>query len=97
MACNPQIIENIRQCSDEESLKIITNGGSLVYDQIGKSKYLPIDMHYNPDSIANVFSLKSVADLEGIDVRMNTGADRSISVHAKERVIMVFNECSSGL
>ena len=53
-------------------MRIHTNGGSLTYNTIGSFKYLPIECYFNQKSIANVLSLKSVADAQGYDVIMNT-------------------------
>ena len=42
------MIRNIKPCTEEDSLKIYTNGGALDYDQVGDFAYLPIKIYYNP-------------------------------------------------
>ena len=69
---NKNLFSGIRPCSDEESLEIFTNGGSLMVSEIGNLKNFPMDGFYNPNSIANVLLFKLVADLKGHYVKMNT-------------------------
>ena len=45
---NESLIECRRFCDQEEILKIYTNGGSLIFEEIGKMKYLPMSAYYNP-------------------------------------------------
>ena len=58
------LLNNISPCTQQEKLKIYTNGSSLTYDHMRVFKYLPLPGYYNPDSIANILSLKDVLDLE---------------------------------
>ncbi len=97
VGCNADLIDNICDCTEEEILHIATNGGSLVYSEIGINKLIPIPMHYNPDSIANVLSLSVVADIPGFRITMDTDVDRSITVHINNDVSFEFQECKHGL
>ena len=94
---NASIITNIRTCSKEEELTIITNGGSQNYAQIGCFKYLPIPMYYNPKSIANILSFKEVAFVPGICITMDTLTEKAIFVFLPEGRKMKFKECEVGL
>ena len=69
---NKELLNNIRLCSEKESLEIFTNGGSLILNETGTLKHFPMDSYYNPSSIANVLSFKAVMDLKGHHVKMDT-------------------------
>ena len=75
------MINNVELCTEEDSLKIYTNGGELEYNQIGNFNYLPIGTYYNPRSIANMLSLKTVSEMNGFHVTMDTQDDSSIKLH----------------
>ena len=63
---------NLRSYTEEEKLKIYANGGDLTYDETGIFKYLPLDVNFNPQSLANVLSLKHVNYMPGYHLEMNT-------------------------
>ena len=69
---NKDLLNNIRSCTEEESLEIFTNGSSLELNETGTLKYFPMDGYYHPDSIANILSFKLVTDLKGHYVKMDT-------------------------
>ena len=98
VCANVDLIDGLRSCDDEETLHIVTNGGSLSYSVIGNCKLLPVQMHYNQDSIANVLSLKSVASIPGVRVTMDSGVERAIMVELPEKGrVIKFVECTDGL
>ena len=98
VCANVDLLENLRSCNDEETLHIVTNGGLLSYNVIGDCKLIPVQMHYNGDSIANVLSLKSVTSIPGAHVTMDSNVERAISVKLPNRVETIkFIECSDGL
>ena len=68
---NLQLVENITSCEKDEKLKIYVNGGDLTYDEKALFKYLPLNVHFNPLSIANVLSLKQVDNMPGFHLEMN--------------------------
>ena len=69
---NCQLVENITSCTEDEKLKIYANGGELTYDEKGFFKYLPLRIHFNPSSIANVLLLKQVDDMPCFHLEINT-------------------------
>ena len=98
VGCNSDLISNIRNCTDEEMLTISTNGGSLVYDKIGTSNLMPVEMYYNPKSIANVLSLSVVAKIPGCRIIMDTDVSKTITVFMNDgSTSYKFEECSDGL
>ena len=78
---NKGMINNVELCTEEDSLKIYTNGGVLEYNQVGDNRYFPIRTYFNPQSIANVLSLKTVNEMNGYHVTMDTQDDLSIKLH----------------
>jgi len=74
------LVQNMRKCGFDETLTIHTNGGELTYREIGDFKFLPIEVFYNPKSIANVLSLKAVDNVKGFHIEMNTSVDPFINV-----------------
>jgi len=82
--CNMDLITNIRNCSEEEKLKIIANGsGSLIFNKIGKSKiFEDLDVHYNDKSVANILSFNIIANQPGVEsIAMNTNVENAILVY----------------
>jgi len=91
------MINEVRDCDEDEVLNITTNGGSLVYDKIGISKHVPVEMHYNPNSIANVLSMSVVAGIPGVRIVMDSEIEKAITVFLDEDQSIKFQECSDGL
>jgi len=61
---NVSMVTNLRRCKENEILQIHTNSGVQTFHQIGDLKFLPIKVHVNGKSMANILSLKDVARLE---------------------------------
>ena len=94
---NPNLVSNIRQCNENETLRINTNGGTKVYNQIGDLNLLPLRVHVNETSLANILSLKDVANVSGAKVTMDTSQSRSIQVLLKNNTSITFLEAHNGL
>ena len=90
------MVNNLRLCSDEDCLKIYTNGGALEYNQMGDFAHIPLKIYYNPQSIANVLSLKAVSEVDGYRVSMDTDEDPSIRLHHGD-VTLKFPHSNNGL
>ena len=69
---NPILVRNIHDCSKEDQLTAYTNGGAQHYSQMGRLILLPIDVHFKKNSMANILSFKSVAEIEGARIVMDT-------------------------
>ena len=93
---NINMLTNVRNCDENEKLRVVTNGGELSYDQIGDLKLLPIQAYYNENSIANIVSLKQVGDIPGVKITMNSADEKSIRVHYKNKELK-FSEGEEGL
>ena len=59
-------------------------------------KLLPLEVHFNPSSIANIISLSDVANLEGARVTMDSSVARAINLHFNGDIYQ-FKECADGL
>ena len=75
---NRHLVENVSSCTEDEKLKIYANGGDLTYEEKYVFKYLPLGVHFNPQSISNVLSLKHVNNMPGYHLEMNTKKESGI-------------------
>ena len=73
-------MDSIKTCTEEEKLKIYANRGYFTYGEKGVFNYLPLGVHFNLQSIANVLSLKHIDDMPGYHLEMNTKVELGISV-----------------
>ena len=70
----------IEDCSVEERLKVLTNGGSMSFNQKAKLKLLPMSIYYNKDSMANILAFADVASIPGVRITMDTDKERAMNV-----------------
>ena len=68
----------------------------MTFTEIGTFRYLPLEVYYNPDSIANVLSLKAVAKMNGFHIEMNTKIEPTIVV-VKDGKWLCFKHNNAGL
>ncbi len=90
------LVNELRKCYEDEKLTIHTNGGRLTFHEIGSFKYLPLQVYYNPDSIANVLLLKAVAEMKDFHIEMNTKFELTISLVKNNRRLL-FKHNNAGL
>ena len=91
---NAALVHDISYTSDP--MMIVTNGGTESFPQTAIANMLPIPVHFNEQSLANIFSLKDVADLEGARLTMDTSVSRAINLHYGNNCYL-FRECCEGL
>ena len=94
--CNNDLVSNITLCPEGEELHIVTNGGSEQFNYTATANLLPLQVHFNSQSLANIFSLSDVANLPGARITMDTSLDKSIILHY-DNAIFHFHECEDGL
>ena len=94
--CNKDLVHNIWDCKLGQGITVITNGGSQSFHQEAEAKLLPITVHFNEDSLANILSLSDVANLPGARITMDSLVERSILLHFQDKTIK-FIECAEGL
>ena len=54
-------------------------------------KLLPLVVHYKPDSMATILSLKSVSEIDGAHLVMNTSINKHTTLTLKDRMSYVLN------
>ena len=94
--CNPDLVHNITDCKPGDGITVVTNGGSESFKQHGMMRLLPLRVHFNAQSIANIVSLSDIANLEGARLTMDTNIARAINLHINGTTIH-FRECADGL
>ena len=94
---NIEFVSNVRNCSSDEVLRIHTNGGQQVFSKIGRLKFLPLTVHVNESSMANILSLKDVTNIDGVRVTMDTDISRSILVQLSSGLTYKFMQSDDGL
>ena len=91
------MLSDTRICNEDEELTVITNGGSQGFMLIGNFIHLPIEVHYNADSLANVLSFKHVSEIPVVTITIDTSKDSGILVHMRDGTAYRFALCASGL
>ena len=94
--CSKDLVTDIQACTQDNALTVISNGGTEYFDKTATAKILPINVHFNSESLANILSLSDVANLPGARLTMDTNIDRAILLHYNGDTIQ-FKECRNGL
>ena len=55
---NAELVPDIQDCTHDNNLTVITNGGSQTFDKIASLKIFPLYIHLNYDSMANILASK---------------------------------------
>ena len=72
------MLNNIRECLEEERHTVVTNGGTESFNEIGEYELFPIEAHFNLHSMDNSVALKDMADVPGF--RITIIAQRSVQL-----------------
>ena len=56
---------------------VYTNGGSKTFTQISPFKFLPIKVHFNTDSMANILVIKDFSSILGVHTIMDSRKERA--------------------
>ena len=94
--CNSNLVHDIQQCDPGTGLTVVTNGGSQSYNHTAEFNLLPMKVHFNVHSIANILSLADVANLPNTKITMDSSQDKAIFLHHGDEVYK-FEECVDGL
>ena len=73
-----------------------TNGGQIIFNQIGQLTDLPVVAHYNPDSLATIIAVKDILNLKDSKIVFDLEKERAITVYHKNRG-MKFYESENGI
>ena len=94
---NPHLVKNIRACDPNEILLAYTNGGSQKFDKLADLRFLPITVHFKEKSMATILSLKTVSEIEGARLTLDTKVNKNITLTLKEGDSFVFSQYKNGL
>ena len=76
----------VRKCKNDEVITASTNGGTIVYDEIGELTLFPLTVHVNDSSLANILSLKDLLDVPGLYSTMDSRKEKAIIIHYDGRI-----------
>ena len=93
---NKDLLKDLDKCPQGDELILHTNGGTMLYQYITDMKCLPLQAFHNPDSLANILSLKHVMGIPGCKVSMETHPKSAFLVTLYGRTIR-FNNGREGL
>ena len=74
------MLGKICYCTGKADLTVDTNGGFNTFTNILSLNLLPLEVHYNEDSMAKLLSLKDVSYLRGVSLVMDASKERAILV-----------------
>ena len=66
------MIGNICYCTSDETLTVYINGGSNNFTQMEPFKFLPIEVHLNPESMVKILVVKDVASILWLHISMDS-------------------------
>ena len=66
---------------------VYTNGGSKNFTKMAPFKLLPMEVHFNPESMANILEIRVVASILGVYISMDSKKERVIIVEYKNHII----------
>ena len=68
-----------------------------MYRKDANLKILPLVVHYKPDSLATILSLKSVSKIDGARLVMDTSINKHIKLILRDGMSYVFKQFENGL
>ena len=63
---------------------MLTNGGHLSFNQMGDLLQLPMKVHINESSMANILPFAEVANIAGVHIKMDMSKGKLINVHIED-------------
>ena len=94
---NPDFVTEIRECKPCERLIAYCNGGEQKYNLVAKLVMVPISVHFKRNSMANIISMKTITNIEGARVTMDTSSNLNIVVTLADGETFIFKPCINGL
>mgnify|MGYP003321786822 CR=1 FL=1 len=76
---------------------MITNGGEQRYEHLVVLKDLPLQVHFKEDLLANILSLRNIANMPGVKLTTDSTKERAIQVTLSSGAILKFEECPDSL
>ena len=94
--CNSSLVHGIKECKPGAGLTVVRNGGLQTYNHTERFNFLPMNVHFNVHSIANILSLADVPNLPNTKITMDSSKACAIYLHHGDEVY-TFKECVDGL
>ena len=94
---NTVLVTDIVVCKQHERIIVSTNGGLISFDKKSALKLLPMKVHFNKNSMANILSFKEVADILGVRITPDTKQERLVIVYLGNGRTFRFKDCKSGI
>jgi hypothetical protein len=94
---NTNMVHDIRPCSSENVLTAYTNGGAQRYESLADLRLLPITVHFKESSMATILSFKSVSEIPGAKITLDTDVNKDINLSLPDGRKFVFEQYKNGL
>ena len=94
---NPALVNDIRTCKPNDRLTAYTNGGKQVYNLIANLNILPITVHLKKSSMATILSLKTISNIPGARLYLDTAANKDIKLTLEDGRVLIFKQHQNGL
>ena len=70
-------------------MSLLTNEGHPYFNQMGAILILPMAVHNNESSMANILSFAEVDNIEGMHINMESPKEKVINVHIKDGKLFI--------
>ena len=81
----------------DEMLTAYTNGGAQYYNKLADLRVFPLEVHFKQNSMATILSMKSVTEISGVRVIMDTKLSTSIHIILENGKDFEFVQYRNGL
>ena len=93
--CNKKLLSNVHNSDNE--LKLLTNAGISKYNKVGFCNMFNIEVHYNPNSIANVISYDKLSKCPEVKIYTDSSISHNFIVKLNSGATQyVFKPCEDG-
>ena len=65
-------VEDFKNRYKHKELTVVTNGGSIIFDQKGRLTFLSLNVHVNEDALEKIPYFKDVDNIPGVNVTLDT-------------------------
>ena len=90
---NPNMLNNIRECLEQERHTVVTNGGNKSFNEIGEYELFPIEAHFNLYSMDNIVVLKDMDDVPVFRIKII--AQRSVQLQQSTKETFTISRSGS--
>ena len=87
---NPNLVTHICTCTPDKVLHAYTNGGVQKFEQLVELSILPVAVHFKRDSMVTTLSLKTVSEIPGARLTMDTQVNKNIALTLNNGRVFVF-------